>query len=68
MGDCPHWQNGCCICDDPSKNHLRTLLVDVLNYRRGLGRYDLSKLPEDERSITALVAWEELESRIENAI
>jgi hypothetical protein len=44
------------------------LLADVLRYRRGLGRYNLSRLPEDQRSIAALEAWEELETRIENAL
>lgn len=44
------------------------LLADVLRYRRGLGRYNLSRLPDDQRSIAALEAWEELETRIENAL
>jgi hypothetical protein len=44
------------------------LLADVLRYRRGLGRYNYSRLPDDQRSITALEAWEELETRIENTL
>ena len=41
------------------------LLADVMRYRRGLGRYNFSRLPDEERSIAALEAWEELETRIE---
>jgi hypothetical protein len=41
------------------------LLADVVRYRRGLGRYNFSRLPDDERGIAALEAWEELETRID---
>ena len=40
------------------------LLADVMRYRRGLGRYNFSLLPDDQRGIAALEAWEELENRI----
>lgn len=40
------------------------LLADVMRYRRGLGRYNFSRLPDDQRDIAALEAWEELEDRI----
>lgn len=40
------------------------LLADVVRYRRGLGRYDFSRLSDDERGIATLEAWEELETRI----
>jgi len=40
------------------------LLADVMRYRRGLGRYNFSLLPDDQRGLAALEAWEELENRI----
>ena len=45
-----------------------TLLADVMRYRRGLGRYDFGKMPTDARPIYAMEAWEELESRIDEAL
>lgn len=43
---------------------LAAVLADVLRYRRGLGRYNFSRLSEEDRGIAAMEAWEELEKRI----
>ena len=40
------------------------LLADVMRYRRGVGGYNISPLPDGQRGIAALEAWEELENRI----
>jgi len=47
---------------------LRDLLTDILHYRRGIGKYNLSLLSPEARSIAALEAWEEIENRIEQAL
>lgn len=41
------------------------LLDEVIRYRRGLGRYDFSRYPSDERETRAIDAWAEIEAQIE---
>jgi len=48
----------------PRRCAVDALLADVMRYRRGVGRFNFSRLPDDERSLAALEAWEELENRI----
>ena len=45
-----------------------SVLADVLRYRRGLGRYNMSKFPYKERGVRTIEAWEELETRIERTL
>lgn len=40
------------------------LLLDVMRYYRGIGRFDFSGMNESDRSIAALEAWKELEGKI----
>jgi hypothetical protein len=42
------------------------LLREVLAYRHGEGKYNFSRLPDEERGIASLEAWESLETRIES--
>lgn len=49
----------------PKPDDARALLQAVLDYRRGRGRFNFSALPDDQRSIAALEAWEDIEDRIE---
>jgi len=41
-----------------------SLLADVIKYRRGIGKYDFSRLPDQEGENAAFDAWMELENRI----
>lgn len=41
------------------------LLAEVLSYRRGKGKYNFSRLNENDRANAAYDAWCELENRIE---
>lgn len=49
---------------NPNQKSL-ALLSDVIRYRRGLGKYNFSRLIGQERDIAALEAWEQLEIEIE---
>ena len=45
-----------------------SVLSDVLDYREGRNRFDLSGLPEDERDNEAHDLWQEVENRIREAL
>lgn len=62
MRDTAITTSGRCLCSPAVGSD--ALLADVMRYRRGLGRYNFSLLPDDQRGIAALEAWEELENRI----
>lgn len=48
------------------------LLAEVVRYRRGIGRYDLTKRMSYEQRIDSILetieSWEELESKIEHRL
>lgn len=45
-------------------DNAENLIEDIWNYRRGNGEYNFSTLPDEERSLAALEAWEAIENRI----
>jgi hypothetical protein len=45
-----------------------SILREVLDYRQGKGRFDLSGLAEDERNNEAHDLWQEVENRIREAL
>lgn len=57
--------NACLIAEAPI---LLALLREVVAYRRGHGAYNFSRLPDADRSLAALEAWERIEQRIDAAI
>lgn len=49
-------------------NELRSVLADILRYRRGEEPYNFWRLPGADREMAALEAWEALELRMESAL
>lgn len=41
------------------------LLLEIMRYRRGIGKYDFSSLPVGERGAATMEAWEKIESEVD---
>ena len=44
------------------------LIQEVVDYYEGNGKYNFSHLPDSERGIAALEAWEEIYSRLKEVL